>query len=77
MSEVEKGHLKISDAAGAPAIEGETRHIAALEALFNQRGLPCSRAASRVGREVLRLSPGANRALAEEVLEAYKAAKGS
>jgi hypothetical protein len=73
----QKAYLELSDGGTGPAIEGEPPHIAELEALFNQHGIPCTRVPYGEGREALRLRWGAERDKARAVLDAYKNAQGS
>ena len=73
-----KGYLKIDDSGGGRAlIVGESQHIEELEALLRQRGIYCAHVLGGAGREALELHPDADRAAAQEVLDSYKAAKGS
>jgi hypothetical protein len=74
----EKGYLQVSHSADGLSVAGLPEHVQELEPLFTQHGLPCQRGqATPDGLETLRFEPGADAAKVAEVLEAYKAAKGS
>src|SRR5262249_7999723 len=73
----EKGYLQIVGAPRRPTIEGESRHIAELEAIFTQHGIACGRGpAVTEGWEALELRDS-DVAQATQLLDAYKTAKGS
>ena len=72
-----KAYLKIEDMGGRALIVGESPHIEGLEALLRQRGIHCAHGLGGAGREALELYPDADRAAVQEVLDGYKAARGS
>ncbi len=74
----EKGYLQIDHSTEGLSVAGLPEHVAELEPLFTQHGVPCRRGpATPDGMETLLLGPQADAAKAGEVLDAYKTAKGS
>lgn len=72
-----KEYLEINPTAPFPVIEGEPQHVAELEAILVQHGIPCQRTPpARPGWEAVQL-PAAALEQAQELLDGYKAAKGS
>jgi hypothetical protein len=74
----DKGYLKVTPADGGFAVVAEKEHAAELGPLFEQRGIPCLRQEGvRPGVDALLFGAEVDAALVREVLEGYKAAKGS
>jgi hypothetical protein len=74
----DKGYLKVTPAEGGFAVVAEKEHAAELQPLFEQRGIPCQRRQDvRPGVDALLFGVQVDAAQVREVLEGYKAAKGS
>ena len=74
----EKGYLQIQRAEDRLSIVGQSQHIAALAALFEQRGIGCRRvAAQSAAEEMLLFDSDADLAALKGILESYQSAKGS
>jgi hypothetical protein len=73
-----KGYLEVTGRPGGLAVAARKGHAAELLALFEQRGLPCRlQPGAAAEGDALVFGPGADRGQVEEVLAAYKSAKGS
>lgn len=73
---VEKGYLEVERVAGGLRISGEKEHLDELALLYGQYHMPCLREDGHRG-ETLSFEPDIDGAKVEEILEAYKNAKGS
>lgn len=74
----DKAYLQVKSQGGRLVVTARKEHAAELLPLFQQRGLDCqSEGETAGGDERIVLGAGVDRAQADEVLEAYKTAKGS
>jgi hypothetical protein len=72
----EKGYLEIAARADGFAIVADKQHASELAALFLQYGVPCERREGPAEDE-MRFPAGMDPAQVQQILGAYKTAKGS
>lgn len=73
----EKEYLEISPRSDGFGIAAEPQHAAELEAIFTQNHLNCRVDSNAAEGTVVSFGPQADRAKAQEILDAYRHAKGS